>query len=237
MTQRIEELEKVVEKLTNENRQWKTKLEDLVTENRHLQLVKYPSDEMKSRSSLLLADIKGRPSVVLADQNARTDTGWLSLWNVLPHVGPLVNVNGNRFIIYIYTIYFIFTIYPGGETTNFQPPHPEILLRCLQVCITIIYCRWSLVIFCCCQINLQHKKKAMERTKRLLVDRNIDIALIQEPYALGAAAPEMYGVPAGYTAFHNLTEHHTSGAAVIAKNSLRPKICSYGRNDIAGVRI
>ena len=49
------------------------------------------------------------------------------------------------------------------------------------------------------QINLQHKKKAMERTKRLLVDRNIDIALIQELYALGTAAPEMYGVPAGYT--------------------------------------
>lgn len=75
----------------------------------------------------------------------------------------------------------------------------------------------------------------MERTKRLLVDRNIDIALIQEPYALGTGSPEMYGVPAGYTAFHNLTEHHTSGAAVIAKNSLRAKICNYGRNDIAGV--
>lgn len=114
MSQRIEELEKIVERLTNENRQWKSRLEDLITENRHLQLVKYPSDEMKSRSSLLLTDIKGRPSVVLADQNAkRTDTGWLSLWNVLPHVGPLVGVN--------------------GETTNFQPPHPEILLRCLQV--------------------------------------------------------------------------------------------------------
>jgi hypothetical protein len=76
----------------------------------------------------------------------------------------------------------------------------------------------------------------MERTKRLLVDRNIDIALIQEPYALGTGAPEMYGVPPGYTAYHNLTEHHSSGAAVIAKNTLRAKMCSYSRNDIAGVR-
>lgn len=75
----------------------------------------------------------------------------------------------------------------------------------------------------------------MERTKRLLVDRNIDIALIQEPYALGTGAPEMYGVPPGYTAYHNLTEHHSSGAAVIAKNTLRAKMCSYSRNDIAGV--
>lgn len=111
MTQRIEELEKVVERLTNENRQWKTRIEDLMAENRHLQLVKYPPDELKSRSSLLVTDKKGRSSVVLADQNAlRNDGSWLSLWNVLPHVGPVV-----------------------PEPGNFQPPHPEILLRCLQV--------------------------------------------------------------------------------------------------------
>lgn len=121
MSHRIEELEKIVEKLSNENRQLKTRFEDIIAENRHLQLIKYPSDELKSRSSVLLTDIKGRPSVVLADQNAkRTDTGWLSLWNVLPHVGPLVGVPSN------------------GESNNFQPPHPEILLRCLQVIIHLV---------------------------------------------------------------------------------------------------
>lgn len=85
------------------------------------------------------------------------------------------------------------------------------------------------------QINLQHKKKAMERTKRMLVDRNIDVAIIQEPYAIGSSSPEVMGVPTGYTAYHNLTEHHPNGAAVIAKNSLRAKLCHYGRNDVAGV--
>ena len=111
MAQRIEELEKVVERLTNENRQWKLRMDDLVAENRHLQLVKYPPDELKSRSSLLVTDKKGRSSVVLADQNTlRNDGSWLSLWNVLPHVGPVV-----------------------PEPGSFQPPHPEILLRCLQV--------------------------------------------------------------------------------------------------------
>ena len=112
MGKRIEELEKIVERLTNENRQWKTRLEDVMVENRHLQLVKYPADELKSRSSVLLADIKGRPSVVLADQTGkRNDAAWMSLWNVLPHVGV-----------------------PNGiEANSFQPSHPEILLRCLQV--------------------------------------------------------------------------------------------------------
>lgn len=112
MTKRIEELEKIVERLTNENRQWKTRLEDLVAENRHLQLVKYPADELKSRSSVLMTDIKGRPSVVLADPTVkRNDAAWMSLWNVLPHVGGPNSI----------------------ETNTFQPPHPEILLRCLQV--------------------------------------------------------------------------------------------------------
>lgn len=112
MAQRIEELEKTIERLTNENRQWKIRIEDLAAENRHLQLVKYPAEEMKSRSSIMLTDMKGRSSVVLADPNMKSDTGWLSLWNVLPHVGPVVS-NGDG---------------------AFQPPHPEILLRCLQVC-------------------------------------------------------------------------------------------------------
>lgn len=51
----------------------------------------------------------------------------------------------------------------------------------------------------------------MERVKRLIVDRNIDIALIQEPYAVGTATPELFGVPTGYTGYHYLTEHHPYG--------------------------
>ncbi len=77
----------------------------------------------------------------------------------------------------------------------------------------------------------------MERTKRLMLDRNIDIALIQEPYAIGQTNPELLGVPVGYTAFHNLTEQHPFGAAIIAKNSLRARLCSFGRNDVCGVSL
>lgn len=115
-SQRIEELERTVERLTNETRQWKVRHDDLVAENRQLKMVKYPIDELKSRTSVVLTDLKGRPSVVLGDQNGkRADAGWLSLWNVLPHVGPLVGL-------------------PNGEANSgFQPPQPEILLRCLQV--------------------------------------------------------------------------------------------------------
>lgn len=51
----------------------------------------------------------------------------------------------------------------------------------------------------------------MERVKRMIVDRNIDICLIQEPYAIGTATPELFGVPPGYTGYHYLTEHHPYG--------------------------
>ena len=89
----------------------------------------------------------------------------------------------------------------------------------------------------CLQVNLQHRKKSMERTKRIIIERDIDIALIQEPYAIGRTSPELYGVPTGYTAFHNLSENHTYGTAIIARNSLRAKLCSYGRNEVTGLQV
>ena len=118
MAQRIEELQRQAEKLDNEIRQWKTRHDDLLTENRHLKLVKFPVvDELKSRpSAVMLTDLKGRPSVVMSDHpsNKRGESGWLSLWNVLPHVGPIVP-----------------TI--GPEPSNFSSSHSDNLLRCLQV--------------------------------------------------------------------------------------------------------
>ena len=116
MAQRIDELQRIAEKLDNEIRQWKTRHDDLLTENRHLKLVKFPGvEELNGRpSAVMLTDLKGRPSVVMSDNTKRGESGWLSLWNVLPHVGPMVP-----------------TI--AAEPSSFQPPHPENLLRCLQV--------------------------------------------------------------------------------------------------------
>lgn len=117
---RVEELEKANEKLISEIRQWKVRNEELTVENRHLLLIKQTNEELqKARSSVVLTDLKGRPSVVridqLTDQNGkRSEAGWLSLWNVLPHVGPLVPAG-------------------KGESSNFVPPQPAILLRCIQV--------------------------------------------------------------------------------------------------------
>lgn len=127
----------------------------------------------------------------------QTNDGWLSFWNVLPHLSPVRSI-------------------PAAMDP--VTPRNKAFLRCLQV-------------------NLQHRKKSMERTKRIIIDRNIDIALIQEPYAIGNTSPELYGVPAGYTAFHNLTENHPHGTAIIAKNSLRAKLCNYGRNEVTGLQI
>ena len=116
---RVEELEKANEKLMNEIRQWKSRNEELAIENRHLVLIKQTNEELqKARSSVVLTDLKGRPSVVridqLSDQNGkRSEAGWLSLWNVLPHVGPLVASK--------------------NDSGSFVPPQPAILLRCIQV--------------------------------------------------------------------------------------------------------
>ncbi len=118
---RVEELEKVNDKLNNEIRHWKTRHEEVVSENRHLLLLRQTSEDLQNRSSVVLTDLKGRPSVVridqLTDQNGkRSEAGWLSLWNVLPTVGPMVPIATAK-----------------SEITNFHPPDPEILLRCLQV--------------------------------------------------------------------------------------------------------
>ena len=47
----------------------------------------------------------------------------------------------------------------------------------------------------CLQINLRHSKNASLHLSQLLLDLNIDIALIQEPYAVADPLPRLKYVP------------------------------------------
>ena len=69
----------------------------------------------------------------------------------------------------------------------------------------------------CLQINLRHSKNASLHLSQLLLDLNIDIALIQEPYAVADPLPRLKYVPDDYVELHSLTADHAYGAAVVAK--------------------
>ena len=73
----------------------------------------------------------------------------------------------------------------------------------------------------CLQINLRHSKLASANLAQLLLDLNIDVALIQEPYAIQTSSGiSMSNVPDGYNSYHNLSADHAFGAAILAKKSL-----------------
>lgn len=72
----------------------------------------------------------------------------------------------------------------------------------------------------CIQINLRHSKAASASLSQLVLEREIDIVLIQEPYAVFSSQPFLANVPSGYSSFHHLSSDHAYGAAIIVKNSL-----------------
>ena len=58
---------------------------------------------------------------------------------------------------------------------------------------------------------------------QVIVDLDIDLVLIQEPYAFSATHPVIPNVPTGYSTFHALTEDHAYGSAIIARDLIATK--------------
>ncbi len=75
----------------------------------------------------------------------------------------------------------------------------------------------STPIFKCLQINLRHCKAASANLAQLILDLNIDLVLIQEPYAEQSINPSPANIPPGYTSFHSLSKDHAYGAAILIK--------------------
>ena len=71
------------------------------------------------------------------------------------------------------------------------------------------------------QINLRHSAAASAMLGHLILERNVDIILIQEPYVSNYPELRIPNVPKGYTTFHNLNEDHAYGALIIARGRLK----------------
>lgn len=92
----------------------------------------------------------------------------------------------------------------------------------------------------CVQINLHHSRSAALHLSQLILVLDVDVILIQEPYAarsVDGAYYVKYG-PKGYFQYHSLNGDHAYGSAILAKNSLDAALCEQGAmNAIAGIRI
>ncbi len=93
----------------------------------------------------------------------------------------------------------------------------------------------------CLQINLRHSKLASLSLSQILLDFDIDIALLQEPYALTADPPQIANIPPGYSSHHLLSKNdHAFGAAILTRDSSIPRATSLlplSNNFTAGIEI
>jgi len=87
------------------------------------------------------------------------------------------------------------------------------------------------------QINLRHCRLAAATFSQTLLDFDIDIALVQEPYATrdsAALPPHIPFLPDAYHALHRLDSNHHFGAAIVVKKTLRCNLVpSDSKNHVA----
>jgi hypothetical protein len=92
------------------------------------------------------------------------------------------------------------------------------------------------------QINLRHSKAATLHLSQILLDLDIDIVLVQEPYAkrnlfLDDIIQIPY-LPDQYTVHHNLNKDHAYGAVILTKRYLMAKtIANFSSNEYIGISL
>ena len=77
------------------------------------------------------------------------------------------------------------------------------------------------------QINLRHGRLAVASFAQTILELDIDVALVQEPYASRTTAHSPLIIPYlpdSYEALHLLGDDHHFGAAIVAKKSLRCRL-------------
>ncbi|KZR97225.1 Uncharacterized protein APZ42_008023, partial [Daphnia magna] len=72
----------------------------------------------------------------------------------------------------------------------------------------------------CIQINLRHSKTASASLAQVMLDLDIDIALVQETYASGTSSPVVNNAPPGFSSFHQLSELHAYGSCILVRDSV-----------------
>lgn len=74
------------------------------------------------------------------------------------------------------------------------------------------------------QINLRHSKAASALLVKTIEANDVDIIMLQEPYATEGATVKLANVPEGYTTHHCLNSDHRYGAAIMVRNSIQSGI-------------
>jgi hypothetical protein len=67
----------------------------------------------------------------------------------------------------------------------------------------------------CIQINLRRCKAASLALAQVILDHDIDVALIQEPFAYSATTPVVANIPPDFSSFHQLSADHAYGSAIL----------------------
>ena len=89
----------------------------------------------------------------------------------------------------------------------------------------------------CLQINLQHNSAAAANLSQTLLELNLDIILVQEPYCYFSSR-KITNVPQGYKAFLFPSKDFHFGSSIILKNGIIAKpILDICNNEVTGVQI
>ncbi|KZS05369.1 Uncharacterized protein APZ42_031464 [Daphnia magna] len=86
--------------------------------------------------------------------------------------------------------------------------------------------------FKCMQVNLRHAKAASASLAEVVLENNLDIILIQEPYARNFDSPTLVDIPPGYVAFHSLDREHAYGAVILVRLSLAVSCRAVSRSSL-----
>ena len=90
----------------------------------------------------------------------------------------------------------------------------------------------------CLQINLRHSKLASAALSQLMLDMNVDVACIQEPYATRDPISNsilLENIPLNYDAFHALSDEHAYGTAIVVKRSARAFLHPISSNELSAI--
>jgi hypothetical protein len=92
----------------------------------------------------------------------------------------------------------------------------------------------------CLQINLRHCREAFASLAQVILDHNIDLVFIQEPYTSIKPSFNIPNIPTGYKIWHPLSPDREShcGAAILAKQSLHVQLIpSKSNNFVTTVQV
>jgi hypothetical protein len=67
------------------------------------------------------------------------------------------------------------------------------------------------------QVNLRHSKAAAASLSEVILENELYIILVQEPYACNFKSPTLVDIPPGYVVFHSLDRDHAYGAVILIK--------------------